>query len=207
MAAMARPANTTRVARRVLGELRERGWLLQADAELPNVAALAVGEPIRGSWWAHPSSNLVYWVLQDLEDSPEVLRVKLVRGKQTLLHRSLWPELVAAGAARQRWQTAGLTRGGRSLLGRTERAEALRLDRLERWTDAAKPGDAARELEARMLVYSHEVHTETGKHAKELETWARLATRLGLGAKRLDPDEAKASLERAVAGEKLLPWQ
>ena len=204
---MSRPANTSQVARRVLAELRSRGWLLQADAVLPNVAALVAGEPIRGSWWSHPKSNLVYWVLEELEDSPEVLRVKLVRGKATMLHRALWPALVAAGAARARWQTAGLSRSGRSLHLRTERAETLRLDRLERWSGPAKPGDAARELEARLLVYAHEIHTETGKHTKELETWRHFAERLGVSAPLPDPDDAKHALECAVVGEKLLPWQ
>lgn len=204
---MSRPANTSRVARRVLAELRARGWLLQADAVLPDVASLVAGEPIRGSWWAHPKSNLVYWVLEELEDSPEVLQVKLVRGKQTMLHRALWPALVAVGASRQRWQTAALSRTARTLCARTQRAETLRLDRLERWSGPAKPGDAARELEARLLVYAREIHTETGKHTKELETWRHLSERLGVGAALPDPDDAKRALERAVAGEKLLPWQ
>jgi hypothetical protein len=207
MGAMSRPANTTRVARRVRAELRERGWLLQADAALPSVASLVAGEPIRGSWWAHPRSNLVYWVLEELEDSSDVLCVKLVRGKATLLHRALWPALVAIGCSRQRWQTAGLSRAARSLLARTQRAESLRLDRLERWSGPAKPGDAARELEARLLVYAREIHTETGRHTKQLETWSRFAARLRLDAPLPDPDAARRALERAVAGEKWLPWQ
>ena len=91
-------------------------------------------------------------------------------------------------------------------LRRTQRAETLRLDRLERWSGPAKPGDAARELEARLLVYAHEIHTETGKHTKELETWRHLAERLGVGAGLPDPDAAKRLLEQAMAGEKLLPW-
>ena len=204
---MSRPANTSRVANRVVAELRARGWLLQADAVLPNVASLVAGEPIRGSWWSHPKSNLVYWVLEELEDSPEVLRVKLVRGKQTMLHRALWPALVAVGSSRQRWQIAALSRSARSLYTRTQRSEALRLDRLERWIGPAKPGDAARELEARLLVHAHEIHTETGKHTKELETWRRFAERLAVGAPLPDPDDAKRLFERAVGGEKLLPWQ
>ena len=202
---MSRPPNTRRVAAKVFAELRERRWLLQADATLPSVASLVANEPVHGSWWAHPKSNLVYWVLQELEDSPDVLCVKLVKGKLTLLHRALWPELVAVGSAAERWQTAGLSAPARALLGRTEKQETLRLDRLERWTAAAKPGDAARELEGRLLVHADEVHTESGKHAKLLESWSHLRARLALGALP-EPSAARRALEVAIPGERLLPW-
>jgi hypothetical protein len=191
----------------VLGALRERGWLLQADPELPSVATLVAGEPIRGSWWSHPKSNEIYWVLEELDESPEVLAVKLVKEKLTLLHRALWPALAAVGGAAEPWQTAGLSRAAQSLLARTRRTGALRLDRLERWTAARKPGDAARELERRLLVHSREIHTESGKHAKQLESWSHFASGTELGALPT-ATEARRALERAVAseGEKLLPW-
>jgi hypothetical protein len=206
IAPLSRPAGTGRVAKRVLGALRERGWLLQADPELPSVATLVAGA-VRGSWWSHPKSNEIYWVLEALDESPEVLAVKLVKEKLTLLHRALWPALVAVGGAGDRWQTAGLSRAAQSLLARTRKAGALRLDRLERWTAARKPGDAARELERRLLVHSREIHTESGKHAKELESWSHFASGAGLGALPAVP-EARRALERAVAseGETLLPW-
>jgi len=202
---VSRPANTARVAAKVFAELRERRWLLQADPSLPSVASLVAGEPIRGSWWAHPKSNLIYWVLQDLEDSPDVLRLKLVKGKLTLLHRALWLDLVAVGSAGERWQTQALSAAARSLLARTEKSETLRLDQLERWTAAARPGDAARELEGRLLVYSDEVHTESGRHAKVLESWSHLRARLALGALP-EPAVARRALEAAIPGERLVPW-
>jgi len=49
---VSRPANTARVAERVLDALRERRWLLQSDAVLPSVASLVANQPIGGSWWS-----------------------------------------------------------------------------------------------------------------------------------------------------------
>jgi len=207
MSRVARPADTTRLAKRVLSELRERKWLLQADAELPSVATLVVGEPIRGSWWAHPESNRVYWVLEELDDSPEVLSVKLVRGKATLVHRDLWPALIALGASGEPWQTLKLSAAAKSLLARVTKHGSLRLDGLKGWRAATKPADAARELETRLLVYGGEIHTESGRHAKLLETWHHLRERLGIGGALPDPAAAKRALAERFPRETRVPWQ
>ena len=68
--------------------------LASAKGPIPNVAELAVGEPIRGSWWAHPRSHEILAVLNELADSPEVARLRLIRGKITFVHRRIWPALV-----------------------------------------------------------------------------------------------------------------
>ena len=75
--------------------LFEQGMLLEsARGPIPNVAELVAGEPIRGSWWGHPSSHTIFEVLNDLADSPDVVRTRLVNGNVTLIHRRLWPALV-----------------------------------------------------------------------------------------------------------------
>jgi hypothetical protein len=79
----------------VMAVLREHGMLLaSAKGPIPNVAELVVGEPIRGSWWAHPRGHEIFAVLNELADSPDVVRLRLVRDKITLVHRRLWPALV-----------------------------------------------------------------------------------------------------------------
>jgi hypothetical protein len=79
----------------IMAVLREHGMLLaSAKGPIPNVAELVVGEPIRGSWWAHPRSHEIYAVLNELADSPEVVRLRLIGGKITLVHRRMWPALV-----------------------------------------------------------------------------------------------------------------
>ena len=90
----------------VMVVLREAGVLLEsAQGPIPNVAEMVAGEPIRGSWWGHPAGHAIYDVLNELADSPDVVRLRLVNGKVTLVHRRVWPALVRIsdriGPARQ----------------------------------------------------------------------------------------------------------
>ena len=75
--------------------LIDHGMLLQsARGPIPNVAELIAGERIKGSWWAHPKSHDIFSALGVLDDSPDVVRMRLVNGKVTLVHRQVWPALV-----------------------------------------------------------------------------------------------------------------
>jgi hypothetical protein len=88
-------AATARNATEVMAVLIERGMLLQsARGPIPNVAELVVGAPIKGSWWAHAQSHAIFDVLNEVVGSPNVVRLKLVNRKVTLVHRRLWPALV-----------------------------------------------------------------------------------------------------------------
>jgi hypothetical protein len=79
----------------VLAVLREHGMLLaSAKGPIPNVAELVAEEPISGSWWAHERSHEIFGVLNELADSPDVVRLRLIGNKITLVHRRLWPALV-----------------------------------------------------------------------------------------------------------------
>jgi hypothetical protein len=79
----------------VMAALVEHGMLLEsARGPLPNVAALVAGEPIKGSWWGHPRGHEIFDTLSTLDDSPDVVRMRLVNGKVTLVHRRIWPALV-----------------------------------------------------------------------------------------------------------------
>jgi hypothetical protein len=61
---------------------------------VPNLAEAIAGEPIRGSWWGHPKAQQMYHLFEAVSDSPQVLVCRLVGGKVTFVHRSLWPALV-----------------------------------------------------------------------------------------------------------------
>ena len=75
--------------------LIEHGMLLEsARGPLPNVAEMIAGEPIRGSWWAHPRSHAIFAEINALAESPDVVRTRLVNGKVTLVRRRVWPALV-----------------------------------------------------------------------------------------------------------------
>jgi hypothetical protein len=176
--------------------LRTYGLLLQQDKELPSVAGIIAGEPVRGSWWSHPKGRAIFAEVQRLEHRDDVLATRLVSGKVTYVHERLWPAFLAVATANEPWQREGLPAAARKLLARVEAEGSVRAS-----------GDAARELQARLLVAAREVHTESGKHATELSTW-----NVGAGFSPLPPPEAaRHILEEAVsalgATAEVLPWR
>jgi len=75
--------------------VREQGVVMQsARGPVPSLAERVAGGPIRGSWWGHPSGHEIYRVLNEVRASPDVVAVRLINGKVTLIHRRLWPALV-----------------------------------------------------------------------------------------------------------------
>lgn len=79
----------------LMAVLVEHGVLLEsARGPIPNVAELVAGEPISGSWWGHHDSHAIFAEINELADSPDVVRLRLVKGKITLVHRRVWPALV-----------------------------------------------------------------------------------------------------------------
>ena len=75
--------------------VRRHGVVLEsAKGPLPSLAELVGGEPIKGSWWGHPAGHAIFNAINDVADSGEVVRLRLVNGKITLVHRRLWPALV-----------------------------------------------------------------------------------------------------------------
>lgn len=145
---------------RIVEHLERVGLILEQDKKVVSVVGIATGETLRGSWWSHPRAREIFSVLNALHDHPDVLFVKLVGGKVTLLHRRLWPALLAIARSNEPWQTKGLSREARTLLSRVRRDHV-----------ASASGSAARELQERLLVHAGEVHTETGAHRMALEVW------------------------------------
>ena len=179
----------------VLRKLKHFGLLLESDSRLPSVCTLITGEPLRGSWWAHPLAQTIFRVNEQLADHRDVLTTKLISGKVTFVHRKLWSEVLAIARSREAWQTDALSSGARRLLRLVDQQETLRTDNLT-WPRVAKlkPGEAARELEKRLLVHTEEFHTESGAHAKLIETWERWAKRTGFTEQRVLPVNAKRKL-------------
>lgn len=78
-----------------LAFVEEHGAVLVAGkGQLPRLVEAIVGKPITGSWWAHPNSQGIFAVLQELGESSDLLFCRLVDGKVTVVHRRLWPALV-----------------------------------------------------------------------------------------------------------------
>jgi hypothetical protein len=89
--------NVAMTLRQALAFIRKHGVVLEAaQGPVPSVAEAVAGEPLRGSWWAHPKSHEIFAVTRGIRDSNDVLVCRLIKGKITFVHRRLWPALVRA---------------------------------------------------------------------------------------------------------------
>ena len=83
-----------RSASEVRALLVQSGMLLEsARGPIVSVAELVAGEPIRGSWWGHADGHAIFNIINELADAPDVVRLRLVGDKITLVHARLWPAL------------------------------------------------------------------------------------------------------------------
>ena len=192
--------------------------MLESDPKLPSVCWLITGSSLRGSWWSHPLAQTIFRVNEQLEDHPDVLITKLVSGKVTFVHRDLWSEVLAIGTAREAWQMEGLSASAQALLNAVQERGALQTDKIalpgSKTTTKNRPGDAARELERKLLIHAEQIHTASGAHAKLLETWEHWSERVGFKSATILVEQAKnelakrlLKLNRQFEASAKLPWQ
>jgi hypothetical protein len=188
---------------------------LQGDGLLlaSELTYLITQESIRGSWWSHKLAHTIFNVSEMLDNHPDVLTIKLVSGKVTFVHRQLWQWIYSIGVAREQWQLNKLSINAKRLLDALDDAGEIQTDKLGE-DFGPKPGDAARELELRLLIHAEQIHTESGKHAKVIQTWVAWAKRAGFRARASDPVAARRFLEERLArlneqhnGRGRLPWR
>lgn len=102
LATSKRPTGQRDSAARWLDFVEEHGVVLaSARGPVPCIAEAVAGQPIVGSWWAHPKGKAIFAALSELDDSDDVRCFKLIDGKITFVHRRVWPALaclVANGA-------------------------------------------------------------------------------------------------------------
>ena len=103
-------------AETIYARLSDAGLLLVQDKEALNVVGLVAGETLRGSWWSHPKAHEIFAALSSLSEHPDVLFVKLLSGKVTLVHRKLWPALLAVVTEPGAWQVRRLSEPAQWLL-------------------------------------------------------------------------------------------
>lgn len=167
----------------LLSELvRTRGVV----AERTLIEAVA-GEPVSGSWWAHPASHAIFRALGDLRQDPDVFLCKLLAGKQTYVHRRLWPALLRLQAEEALWPP--LSAAARRLLGRVEREKAVQAT-----------GRLRLELERTLRAVARSEHTPSGAHAAVLTPFAgHFPPEVVAEARSLPLDRALAALADAGA--------
>ncbi len=168
---------------------------------------------MRGSWWGHPSGGAIHNESNKLADRTDVVVLKLLNGKVTFALDKLWPHIYAVGTCGEPWQISGMNPQSRRLLELVRRNGLIRTDDpRSRLAAGPRVAVAALDLERRLLVIGAQAHTQSGRHAKALESWPHWARRIKL-ASRVPLAGAKAELEQRVQrlnaefnGDARLPW-
>jgi hypothetical protein len=200
---------------RVKKELLRLGLLPFTDQDVPSLVSIVARGRVTGSWWGHPAGQLIYQVGEALGSDPGVLTVRLWRGKLTLVHRRLWPALARIGTARSGWQMAGLSDVATLLLAHVDHEGRARSDRLPADFPSGSLGfrPALRSLDQRLLLLTRSVHTSTGAHALEAESWvawkARSRTPTFSGSAASAEHAIEAAVRRLAPGVdplRTLPW-
>jgi hypothetical protein len=195
--------------------LRKEGLLLMSDPSLPSITNLVAGERVKGSWWNHKRGFEIWRVLKSMSTVPGSLETRLVSGKVTFVHRKLWDYVLTICTSMEDWQTRSLSNEARSLMRKVGQRGQVRTDRVGGASLSGRSvSDAARELEKKLLIYSQEIHTEKGKHAKVLSSWSRWQEKMKFTPKPMTVESARVHLEQIVArlngryrGSGRLPWQ
>jgi len=190
----------------VVGVVADLGLLFVSDPKRESAVHVVTGELPRGSWWSHKRANDIYRILQKVERHPDVLLAKLLAGKVTIIHRALWPAVLAVVTAREAWQLEGLSPLATQALAALDQAEA----------SGSEPPPVSRtvskELEGRLLAHGESVHMPEGKHVTRLQPWKTWAAAAGYPWPAPTPGipEAKQALEAAAArldAQSALPWK
>ena len=186
---------------------------MQSDSKLPSVAGIVAGEPIRGSWWAHKEGRKIWEVLGEFSSLPYVLDSKLVSGKVTFVHKSIWPDFLAICLSGEEWQTRGISKEASLLLGKIKGGVEVDTSELRK-NLGSKAAVAARELELRMLAHARQYHTAAGFHAKKVQSWKSWADHAGISGRLPTVRASKDRLEAIVHGlnerydaRAKLPWE
>jgi hypothetical protein len=145
--------------------------LLLQDKSFPNIVSKIVGKRIQGSWWGHPLANPIYNGLGWLEHNRNVLVIKLLDGKVTYVHESLFADIYSIVAEPRDWQLKKLKSDELALFKYiSKKAKVVSDDsKLKDLVEDSKKSFAT--LEKKLLVYSQEEHTASGKHVKEFMAW------------------------------------
>ena len=87
-------------------------------------------------------------------------------------HQSLWPAFFGIVAERQTWQTKLLSPAAKKILKKSDKS-ALQTKDISDMEPKERSAVIA-ELEKKLLVHSRQIHTESGKHERVLQSWESL---------------------------------
>lgn len=199
------------MSKKIFSELKARKILLLQDKTFPSVVTSIIGEPINGSWWGHPMANPIYNGLNHCLHKNPILSVKLLSGKVSFISEALFPAFFSIVAKKRDWQIKKLNAEELKLYETIRKKGKLASDDKklkETFKDLKKNLE---KLEKRLLVFSEEEHTESGKHIKVFSPWSKCDLKVKSD---VSYDDALEVFENLVdkynveTGSKIkLPWQ
>ncbi len=160
--------------------------------------------------------DAIHMVNTHLKGHPDIISTHLVSRKVTFIHRRAWPALFGVALSGEPWQSQDLGPRARRILGHVRKKQSVRADDASIFGELSNTERRAgiRELERRLLVHSTDTHTESGTHAKTLQTWERCKKQKRFVGHELAADEARAQLDRLLDAWRIgpsvratLPWQ
>lgn len=175
------------------------GILMLTDPALPSLISLVAGEPVKGSWWGHPKGNLMYNLSNELMDTPDVLAVKLFNGKITYLQQVHWNALYALATSQSDWQMKKMTPDMLGLLKRVLSKQELQTDDAGFTKTPTEIGKLATKLESRLLIFSENTHSSSGKHVRTLRTWKKQMALKKFKVKKMPVADAIAHFHQVIA--------
>jgi len=187
------PPRPLRDARATAAFVKERRIVMSTGrSSLPVLAEAIAGEPIAGSWMAHPAVYHIYRILGGLSRY-NLPAAPLILGKETILDPSLGPavERIAADRERQARARVQLPPLARRLLDEVEARGRVRMDHWGVRTPEARRARLL--LERQLLVVSSSIHTEGGYHTAVVAPWSQ-----GKLSRRFRNDAARSTLSAAV---------
>ena len=189
---------TTRGLDQIIESLEFHGAILLQDKKLRNIVSLVTGENLARSWWGHKKGAQIFHLLHELEGLPFVSSCKIISGKVTFIHKSIWSSIYKLGTCGEPWQIRNLSE-----------EECELLDSVTSKGQIENPPKMVKKLEERHLLHSYQVHTDQGKHICVAQSWKRWAEGKAMGAIPTT-EESKEVLENVVksigGSVKNLPW-
>ena len=182
-----------------MSSISKDGIFLLSDPKLPSLATLIAGGPIKGSWWGHPKGGLIFNISMDLAQDSKILPVKLINGKVTFIHRKLWGALQSVATCNEGWQLQGLKRQEATLLRIVQLQNEIRSDDRRLKGGPSAVAKLAKALESKLLIYSEESHSSTGKHVRVMKSWKQVFRERRFASPPIPMKKAKSTFERIAS--------
>lgn len=202
---------------KVYSAIKRYGLLLESDKFLPSVVGIVTGEKLSSSWWSHKKGQEIFNVLDKLADKDDILLTKLISGKVTFIHKSMWLDFLTVATSGEPWQFDTLSEEAHTLFKRIKKKGLIQTEILPKdfFISPGKMGAVVRDLEKKILVCSYQVHTDQGHHAKVIESWDHWITmKKLLLRKKVSVQASKNRFEhlindwyKTLGGKGKLPWK